>query len=396
MKKIGILITNPNHHWEMMSPVIDELKTEENYEPILISLSGLRRLADDPARYEQKGIEYRLGPNLSKLGLRNSSGQQTLGGGGSLKRRIIQRLAWSVWLRRRLTRLLRDLDGVLLLNDQAFPSDLITQQLVSRRIWVGLLQEGIRFPLPNEANTASYGCNNIHALFTWGESSAKYFRNKLGPATPTRVYSVGNPRYFELLQQDWSENAAALRTRIACRGEVLGLASNPIDDQGFCTPDSKLALLQAFLSTAGPLMRSREGEVWIKLHPRESKKQLQHVIWSLNLQDCVRVVEPDSIFTFLTAVDRVVVLASTVGLEALAMNRPLAVLPIEGYGHVHDYVKEGAAFALGMDQDLRPQLESFLAASFGDAERKYVESNLETGARPAKTMIGILKNAIPA
>jgi Capsule polysaccharide biosynthesis protein len=391
-KSVGVLITNPNHHWAMVCPIVRELIQEGRVRPVLISLCGLRRMKDPLAEYDALGVDFRLGPDLTRFGLKSSSGQESLGGGGSSKRRLIQKLTWILFLKSRLTRLLAGLHGIFLLNDQAFPVNLLMQIAKSRCIWRGMLQEGIRFPLPNESAENRYGCSDLDVLFAWGQHSANYFDDKL-KSHATRVVISGNPRYYELLQKDWTPEAKLLLQEQKSCGPIIGLATNPIDDQGFCSTHDKWKVVRAFLAAATSVLRSNNGQLWIKCHPRESLEEYEKLSIELYATDIVRIIHSRNIFPFLQAVDRTVVLASTVGLESLAMNKPLAVLPIPGHGYVHDYVESNVAVPLDLDC-LATQLSEWLTYTPGSEEARYVVANLSSEQNPSHVIRDNIVNAI--
>ena len=390
--RVGILITKPNHHWAMIRPVICELLAEQRVRPIVISLCGLRRMVDPVQDYRSLGLEYRCGPDLTRLGLKTSSGQDALGGGASINRRIIQGLAWSVLLKPTLVRKLFGLQGLLMLNDQAFPANRLTKAAKSRGMWTGMLQEGIRFPLPNESTDSQYACSNLDVLFVWGQQSATYFADKLR-AFATRIVISGNPRYYELLRKDWSVEAQVLREQNKTCGPVIGIATNPIDDQGFCNSEQKWNLLRKFLAAATAALRPVNGQLWIKCHPRESQESYQKLIGELGCSDVARSISSTNIFPFLQAIDRTVVLASTVGLESLAMNKPLAVLPVPGHGYVHDYVESKAALALH-DDCMKKQIIEWLGYQTGINESLYVVRHLSNESNPSRIIKDWIVNAL--
>lgn len=390
-RSVGVIISNPNHHWQMVKPVIEELKVAEKIVPRLISLCGIRRMKDPVDDYRKLGIEYSLGPDLGKFGLKPNSGQQSLGSGNSKVRTIVHRLLWQVWFKRIIRRELRYLDAALVLNDRAFPMRHVVNEIKTQEKWFALLQEGIRFPNPNEV-VDSYGSSEPNVLFAWGELSAEFFRERLANSR-TKVIASGNPRYDRLLATDYSFAANDLRSRYNPTGPVIGLASNPIDDQSYCTNIEKLRLVKNFLAQSVKVLRGRGGQIWVKLHPRESISQFQQLANELKANDVIKVVDCSLIFPFLEAVDRVVVLASTVGLEALAMQRPLAVLPILGHGYVHDYVKQQAAIALEL-KDLDRQLNGWLDQDYGNLESAYVERHLANRGKAAKEIAHELIYAI--
>lgn len=391
MRKVGIVITNPNHHWEMVASVVHELSATKKVQPILISLCGFRRLPEPDGVPEY--IEVRYGPDMRKLGLKKESGQSELGGGGSKKRNIVHELLWWLWLRWQLMPLFKHIHGVLFLNDQSYPMNRVVPLLKKKRKWLGLLQEGIRFPLPNETYFG-YGSSQPDCLFVWGEASAEFFSGRIDNKL-TGIIVSGNPRYWELLQQDWTTEAKSLKLLYKPSGKVIGFASNPIDDQGFCDTIEKERITKDFLIAAYKVLQPEGGQLWVKLHPRENAQFIQELIEQDGLGDVIQIHVGNSIFPFLEAVDRVVILASTVGLEAMAMDRPVAVLPIPGHGFVHDYVSSGAACVLNSKQ-LKASLVDWIATSAGAARMNdYVNHHLQMAMDPTSIIVNSILDEVP-
>jgi hypothetical protein len=90
----------------------------------------------------------------------------------------------------------------------------------------------------------------------------------------------------------------------------------------------------------------------------------------------VHVVTDVPLFAVLAAARAAVVLASTVGLEALLFGVPLAVLSIPHHGHVFEYVERGAAVPLDLGPDFTTQLERLLHGDVLGGAAKLLERHL--------------------
>jgi hypothetical protein len=75
----------------------------------------------------------------------------------------------------------------------------------------------------------------------------------------------------------------------------------------------------------------------------------------------VRIVSGEPLYPLLALAGAAVVLASTVGLEALMFGVPLGVLEIPGAGWVHDYVAAGAGVALSVGERLEEQVGKLMS-----------------------------------
>lgn len=322
---IAILITNPNHHVELTLPVADKL-LEKGISVKYISLCELRRMKTPGDLLREHALPFVQMKALAG-DMKPSTGSQSLGDSNSLKRRVLRRAFWLLKLRKFIARSVKGVDRVLLMNDAAFPGDMICELLRSRRIPFYLLQEGIRFPLPNETESR-YGGNGATKVLSWGERSARHFQKVISPGT--EVVVTGSPRFDAFLKKVSAEESKAKTQK------RLGVFTNPIDDQGFCSNTEKLALFESFVQRSADYINKEEILVSIKVHPREevndylqvAKKLLNHVEKA-----------PKSIVEAILEVDAGVIMASTVGLELLGAKKPIAQMEIPGHGYVFDYTE---------------------------------------------------------
>lgn len=361
MVKVDFLITNPNHHLQMVIPIIKALKRHSGIKSRILSLCEFRRMETPVTYLEDQGIDYKILPGFNKTGLKPSSGQKTLGGAQNWKRKAVNALIWKFFLKTSFLKTIEKTHAVFLLNDTAYPANYVCKELNKKGIPFFMLQEGIRFPLPSEKiNTHKYGTQGAKALFAWGKFSKEYFESIQNARSQTKILIGGCPRYDEIKKIDFSSQSHELRLKHGNANYILGLFSNPIDDQGFCSTKEKLILAERFIRSALPKITSVKGAVWIKLHPRENEKDFETMIARNGWSDQVKLVRGD-VFKIINAVNSAVVLASTVGLEALMFAKPLAVLKIPGHGFVFDYVKKGNVTGFNLEaEELTSQIEQFL------------------------------------
>jgi hypothetical protein len=276
-------------------------------------------------------------------------------------------------------------------NDTAFPYDRIMRLYHRRQVPVLLMQEGIRFTLPAETDDDRYGAGGVAAIAAWGESSAAHFR-RLGVA-PDSVRLTGSPRFDGPQLAAWMDEGEQLRRRLRLGDRTLLLVSNPIDDQGFCTASEKVALLCRFTAEIAPLFDDPRFHLVLKLHRREEPQFFEDLRRGAAARDRVTILRDAPLYPLLAASRAVVVLASTVGLEALMLGRPLGVLEIPGWGFVHDFVGSGAARGLGWQAPMAPQVAELCDASGGltAAAKAYVECNLATRDDAADRVAGLIR-----
>jgi len=174
----------------------------------------------------------------------------------------------------------------------------------------------------------------------WGEGSADHFRAVGVPESTIRV--TGNPRFDSLDPRPMRERA--LRD---VASPPLVYLSNPVDDQGFCSTATKLELFERFVVDATPVLAEQSVELVVKLHPREGRSAFQAI---LDRHGSSAKIVDGKLFDWLACARGAVVLASTVGLEALAFDVPIAALELPGHGFVFEYVARGAAVGIRLDE----------------------------------------------
>ena len=258
---------------------------------------------------------------------------------------------------------------VVLPNDTAYPYDILVHQLRARGIPFLLMQEGIRFELPSIAkNGRQYGQGGANAVATWGAGSAEYFE-RIGVAPP-QIYLVGNPRLDDLKTRDWSDSAGSLAKRLGIASEVLLYVTNPIDQQGFCTTAEKYSCFLEFVHSADSFLTSSGYQLLVKIHTGESLEGYRAALKDTALKNHAIIVKDEPLYPLLHLARAVVTLASTTGLEALLMDRPLGVLPIPGHGYVYDFVENAGAVALDSTVGLEDLLTTLVNDPLSAREKR--------------------------
>lgn len=321
----------------------------------------------------------------------SSTGAQVGNGSARRARKVARILSWRLLLANPISRALAAApDVVVLPNDAAFPYNLIARQLRGRQIPFVLVQEGIRFPLPSVNGDEAYGGGGATAVAAWGEASAEYFRQVGVPQD--RIHLVGNPRFDGIYETDWQAQAQRLKQDLKLGDNNLLFLSNPIDDQGFCTSQGKLELVGRFLRDIAPLFEGSDLGLLVKLHGRESAEDFQAVVNTLPYANRVRVLRSAPLYPLFALSQAAIILASTVGLEALLFKLPLAVLEIPGTGFVYDYVSSGAALGLSWNGSMVEQVCRLLAAEEQDraAAERFVQRNFATRERATEQLVQLI------
>lgn len=397
MPQIDVLFSNNSHHVAMLAPVVHALASQPGYQVRVLSLCEFRGLASPAEKFQAPGIRFR---QIVPFRFRSPSAGGTQTGEASKQRvrQMARQVSWQLLLQRPLRQSFNQPPDLLILpNDAAFPYNHIVNELHTRRIPFLLMLEGIRFPLPDQAMQPEvYGGGGAAALAAWGKNSAAYFRQVGVPAE--RIYVTGNPRFDFVRQTDWQAMAAQLTSQLPLGQTNLLFLSNPIDDQGFCTTAEKMALVHRFITEITPLFEEPDFRLLIKLHGRESLAEFKAVAASFPFAAQIVVLQNEPLYPLFQLATAAIVLASTVGLEALLFDLPLGVLEIPGTGFVFDYVSSGVAQGLAWAQPMLPQIQSLLTPSPDRvvAAREYVQANLAVVGNATQQVVDLVCQLVEA
>jgi hypothetical protein len=377
-KRIDFYITNPNHHWENFKPVMQKL-LKEGFNVRLVSLCEFRRMETPVEELKALNIPYSILFSLKFKNTSTSTGKKHIGGNKAFVRTILRSLIWFFKLRSSLIKENQVLpDAAIIPNDIAYPMSNICKWLQAKKVKTILYQEGIRFPLPNEVGGPKYGTNGTDFIYTWGKNSSDYFQS-VG-INPEKIRTIGNPRFDEMLNQDYSEVIELIKKKHKFATINIMYASNPIDDQGFCTYNQKLKLFESFLKQVSK--QKSKVKIWLRLHPRENKVDFEKIIKEFQSQVEVGFLQEYSLFACLKLMDACVVLASTVGLEALLNDVALAVIKMpNNHNYIFDYVSSKAAVPLDVfdDLDFKSNFEQLLqqkAKGLNAQQKKYTDKQM--------------------
>lgn len=351
MARVSFVFTNPRHHLEMMVPVARDLMAR-GVSTELISLAEVRGL-DSPTAPAGVAMRRAL-PFNPRRRVALASGQTER---PSSKRRFAQRVI-SLGLMARLWPVLRRTEVVVVPNDAVFPYQELIGVLRRRGTPYVLMQEGIRFPLPNSYSGTAYARGGAAAVCAWGIGSAEHFQRE-GVAEHT-IAITGTPRFDSLDPGAWVEQGKQLLARHDIPAPIA-LIMNPIEIQGFGTRDDKHALVSRFLDEAAPVLEELRTPLIVKSHAHEDPAELARVFAQTRAAAWVKVLPDEPLFAVLAAARAAIILTSTVGLEALLFGVPLGMLEIPGHEFAFEYVQRGAAIGLRQGQ-VAPALRELLAA----------------------------------
>lgn len=388
MPRIDFVISNDGHHASMILPVVSAMSLIPDYRCRIVSLCEFRGLISPVSKFQMPAVEF-VKALPFRFRFSSSGGRQTGTSRRRTARSFLRNLSWELFLGQRLRKLFsRKADLVVVPNDTAFPYDKLCSILRDQETPFLLIQEGIRFPLPKAQQ--AYGTGGATAIAAWGESSAEYFLNQGVP--DDHIHRTGNPRFDSVLNTDWHTEGMRFKAQLGLRDTNLLYLSNPIDDQGFCTTEQKMELFRAFLDGIRSLFNDEDFSLIVKLHSRESLSDFEGVVRSFPFAKSVRVLSSQPLYPLFTVSSGAVVLASTVGLEALFFGVPLGILEIPGTGFVYDYVERKAAIGLTVDSSLAEQVRMLLhSPAEPDSVNVYISRNLATLENSTGRVVSLIR-----
>jgi hypothetical protein len=359
----------------MFRPLLEWLKQKTECRLRVISLCELRGLPTPVEEIQRAGAEtclclpIRIPKNVRPT---RASGEQIKAGSSEWVRTLVWHglINWPRFYRRERPSL------AVLPNDCAFPNYKIAARLRREAIPFLLVQEGIRFEQPSQPIDRQYGQGGAIAVAAWGPASGRYFE-RVG-VSPDRIHIVGNPRLDEMARRDWGKVARDMAAELGIDSRILLYVSNPIDHQGLSSTKEKYQLFVDFLRAARRFLDQTSHQMVVKVHRGESLDDFTGLVDQEAGQRWVSVVGDVPLHPLLHLSSGVVVLASTAGLEAMLMDRPVGVLPTPRAGYAYDYVETGAAFGLTLDGELSEQLRELVDddPAIRQRRRAYVEDQV--------------------
>lgn len=395
MPQIDFIISNNGHHATMFLPVVKTFAAQPEYHCRVLSMCEFRGLPSPAEKFDLCGVTF-----VEVLPFKNTRKSSAIGsqkGISSLKlvRQIARQASWHLLLGPKVRSYLKNKANlVVVANDAAFPYNHICHILRQQRTPFVLLQEGIRFPIPSMAEKELYGTGGAVAVAAWGSSSVEYFRQQ--GVSDDRIHLTGTPRFDIVSTTDWQLEAAEIKKCLGLGTKTLLYLSNPIDDQGFCTTPEKMKIFRHFLIGIESLFADPEFSLVVKLHTREAIADFEAIIAEIPFAKRTFVLSAGLPYPFFILAQAAIVLASTVGLEALMFGLPLGVLEIPLHGFIHDYVSSGAAYGLKWDASMSEQVRELMQpdSSYRLSAQTYVANNLITLDNSTERVVNLIDRLI--
>lgn len=239
----------------------------------------------------------------------------------------------------------------------------------------------MRTPMPDHVS---------RTIATWGEREREIYRQLERPSA-ARIRAVGDPFVGR-------SRATRLDRAEACRRVGLD-PSRPValvtceryvsyqtPDEWVMSPNERLVrILQALSSTTVQLLlRFKAGFMYDEFGDRSAVKQL--IIERFN-RGQIHVDPGGSLYERLAAADVVIVTCSTVGLEAMAVEKPVVLVNDRDAHDLVEYAEVGCAVRACEQDEIRAAVERCLADEpfrrrMAEAQRRYVAHNFVNADDP--------------
>jgi hypothetical protein len=206
-----------------------------------------------------------------------------------------------------------------------------------------LLQHGVL------AGAFSYGASEGDRVAAWGPADAEWFRRHLRAGV--RAEPTGSPRHEALLREAVREPVGVLRS-IPPGGPIVLFASQPfVQDRAGRSPWERTAALDLVIAVS---RRIPEAQLIIKWHPSESPEgRIDSRILQAHREDTI---------ALLRRADAVLVVSSTVALEAMLLDRPVVFLgPTDPESAFHP-PEDGGGLRAQNEAELESELRGLLGS----------------------------------
>jgi hypothetical protein len=186
----------------------------------------------------------------------------------------------------------------------------------------------------------------------WGPAMRDWYVER--GAEPARIAITGQPRFDGIRDARPADGGTALRSRLGVppAAGIVTLATNPVSDQ------ENARLLRAVL---GAMRGFSEHHLVVKMHPAERGDIQRRVLAEEGA--AASLVQDTGLYELIAISDVVLTYHSTVGLEAMILDRPVVVINLSGLPDPAPYVERGAAVGACSETELGEALRWVLAPS---------------------------------
>jgi len=192
-------------------------------------------------------------------------------------------------------------------------------------------------------------------MLVWGEMIKKWFTD-FG-VKEDRLVSAGNPRYEALTEkyEGFCRGSFIRKLGLDPRRKTILFATQPFaGNTTASSPHEKTTLVKALFNAVNSLP---DIQLIVKPHPTEDEGFYGRILDEAGGSRIIVVSKSRDTFDLIAACDAVVTENSTVGLEAMVLNKPLITMNLTGRPDTVQYAERGAALGVYSDKEIVPTVK---------------------------------------
>ena len=188
---------------------------------------------------------------------------------------------------------------------------------------------------------------------------------------PEKIFITGQPR-FDIIWQKQSNPNGQIIAELGVPEEkgIIVLATQPFVEPRIWTEQQREQLVQAAVSA---VKEFPDKQLVIKLHPDESIEKYRKILTNIG-EDKAIICRDVNLYELLNAGELLMTGDSTVGLEAMLLDKPVIVVNFTGRPCVMGYAESGAAIGVYKEEGLAPAIGKAL---YDPLVRKELKQNRE-------------------
>jgi len=186
-----------------------------------------------------------------------------------------------------------------------------------------------------------------------------------------KIVITGQPRFDSLVALKHDNPKAKLCSTLGITSDepLLLLATQPFVEDRKWSKKKRYEFVRLVLSALG----STSGcELVIKIHPRENSMAYQDILKELGAEHTLIISDEVPLYELLCACDCIMTVASTVGLEAMILDKPVIEINVTDNAEGMGYAASGAAIGIDREEELWPAIQRALYD--GEVKKRLAEA----------------------
>lgn len=199
------------------------------------------------------------------------------------------------------------------------------------------------------------GGSKCSKIAVWGNSSRKYFL-KTGVSSE-KIIITGYPRFDEIFTANWRKETASFFKNYNLNESYryIIFLSQPIEKFGLSTIKQKEEAIIRTIYSIQSINRDYNSNfhLIIKLHREENLLKIKNLVSKVDINKECEVLQDVDLYPLLFKSELAITFLSTTGLEALLFEKPLITLNFVSHPDNFDYSKKGVAIGVSNPQNLK-------------------------------------------